>query len=334
MTTNIELAGVDERARWERLHSPDGLPSQSWAHCWALSASGIAPKLAVVTRDDTRLLVPFFERAFGETHDMATVFGLSGLSVSGDGDVAPLFACWRDYAREQGWVAGYLQVSPLCGRLFGLPAGDVIVDNGNPMYIVDLDTADPPRHASIRGNIRGAVSKGVALIHDRNILVEALLRLWPASPWRRNATATYDFSQESLRRWALDPSTSILGAGREGQVEAVTLCLVAGRHAEYLFNVSTEPGRAWSAFLLREMMGSLCGQGIRWLNLGGGVRAEDGLAQFKQRFGATRRDVHSIRQVYDPATYRALCEAAGVEGSPGGRFPPYRFAPQSTMKPD
>jgi hypothetical protein len=215
-----------------------------------------------------------------------------------------------------------------------LPAGDVIVDNGNPMYIVDLDSADPPRHASIRGNIRGAVSKGVALIHDRNILVEALLRLWPASPWRRNATATYDFSQESLRRWALEPSTSILGAGREGQVEAVTLCLVAGRHAEYLFNVSTEPGRAWSAFLLREMMGSLCGQGIRWLNLGGGVRAEDGLAQFKQRFGASRRDVHSIRQVYDPATYRALCEAAGVVGSPGGRFPPYRFAPQSTMKPD
>jgi hypothetical protein len=82
------------------------------------------------------------------------------------------------------------------------------------------------------------------------------------------------------------------------------------------------------------MMGSLSGQGIRWLNLGGGVRADDGLAQFKQRFGASRRDVHSIRQVYDPATYRALCEAAGVVGSPGGRFPPYRFAPQSTMKPD
>jgi hypothetical protein len=213
---------------------------------------------------------------------------------------------------------------------------DTVVDNGNPMYFLDLEVADPLAHASAitRRKIRSAHSSGVGLIRDRETLAGAFLDLWPGSPWRSGATSTYDFSAESLRRWALDPSTLILGAGRDGEVEAVTLCLVAGRQAEFLFNASTGAGRAWSAFLLGQVIDALAAQGVRCLNLGGGVRADDGLAQFKQRFGASRRDVHSIRQVYDPATYRALCEAAGVEGSPGGRFPPYRFAPQSTMKPD
>ncbi|MFS8063159.1 MAG: GNAT family N-acetyltransferase [Luteimonas sp.] len=334
MSAGVEIVTLDDRRRWDTLHSLGGLPSQSSAHAWALSATGASPRLAVVEHHGNRLLIPFFERTFDSTHDVATVFGLSGMSMAQGGDFAPLLDRWREHATAQGWVSGYLQVSALSARPAGLPPQDVVVDNGNPMYFVDLDVANPLAHASAitRRKIRSAESNGVTTIRDREVLADAFLKLWPGSPWRSSATGTYDFPHESLRRWALDPSTLILGAGRDGAIEAVTLCLVAGQQAEFLFNASTEPGRAWSAFLLWQVMDSLSSQGVRCLNLGGGVRADDGLAQFKQRFGAISRAVHSVRQVYDPATFRALCEAAGVDDA-GSRFPPYRYPPRTPMVP-
>jgi hypothetical protein len=63
------------------------------------------------------------------------------------------------------------------------------------------------------------------------------------------------------------------------------------------------------------------------LNLGGGIRPGDGVAQFKQRFGPKTLPLRSIKQVYQPETFSRLC--GEVKADPNGRhdyFPPYRRA--------
>ena len=81
MIDDLQIVSLDERDRWEAAHRIDGLPSQSWRYASALNASGIEPKLAVVTARGARMLLPFFEREWLGTTDIATIRGLSGASI-------------------------------------------------------------------------------------------------------------------------------------------------------------------------------------------------------------------------------------------------------------
>jgi hypothetical protein len=95
--------------------------------------------------------------------------------------------------------------------------------------------------------------------------------------------------------------------------------------ADYLFGVSDpgyehlSSGMVWDAAL------ELRSRGVELLNLGGGVRAGDGVAVFKQRFGPDARPLRTLRSVYRPQEHEALCRAAGADPEERhGFFPPYR----------
>jgi CelD/BcsL family acetyltransferase involved in cellulose biosynthesis len=78
MSEDITVLRLDDRERWEAEHRQGGLPSQSWNYAFGLSASGFDPKLAIVRSKGARMLLPFFERSFMGTTDIATIPGLSG----------------------------------------------------------------------------------------------------------------------------------------------------------------------------------------------------------------------------------------------------------------
>ena len=48
--------------------------------------------------------------------------------------------------------------------------------------------------------------------------------------------------------------------------------------------------------------------GIPFLNLGGGVRDGDTLAEFKRRFGGLELPLKSLRQIYRPDEYAVLSQ--------------------------
>jgi hypothetical protein len=65
--------------------------------------------------------------------------------------------------------------------------------------------------------------------------------------------------------------------------------------------------------------------GIPTLNLGGGVRADDKLAAFKERFGGKKLTLNCLKQIYDPGAYTALCARVGTDPADrAGYFPAYR----------
>jgi hypothetical protein len=92
-----------------------------------------------------------------------------------------------------------------------------------------------------------------------------------------------------------------------------------------MFNVCGEAGRAHAFTLLWNGALRLQDEGVPFLNLGGGIREGDGLAQFKRRFGAEQRPFLALRQIYDTERYQALCAAANVVADRrDGYFPAYR----------
>lgn len=321
MADTIEVWTIEQREEWIAAHRDDGLPSQSWSYAWALSASGIQPKLAVVRSGGVRMLLPFYEREWLGSTDIATLLGTAGASISSN-STAPL-CLWREYAVGRGWVAGYIQLSTLVD-LKGHAAEVELVDI-NEWFELDLRPEGIFSSFSeiVRRKIRRGSRRGTVLIEDPGPLAEGLKHLFPVAMKRLGARLHYFFPEETLKRWVLDPDSLVLGASQDNQLEAVSVFLVAGDQAEYHLSASSDRGRDLAAWLMWNAIIRLKAKGVRTLHLGGGVRRGDGLHQFKQKFGAIPKTLQAVRQIYDPARYAEFCRRADVPLS-GAWFPAYR----------
>ena len=270
------------------------------------------------------MLMPFFERDWSGTTDIATTIGLSGASIS-PSSTAPL-SLWREYAAAQGWVAGYIRLAPWVE--FDERAPELGPVPNQTVFVLDLAAHDVLKSASeiVRRKVRRASKLGAVLVDDRALLAERLKRLYPATLRRVGAGAQYQFPAETLAQWAHDPSSIVLGGRFADSIEAISVFCVAGRFAEYHVNASTSRGRELTAWLIWNAAHRLRDAGVELLNLGGAAeRRGDGLYQFKERFNGTAKAIDAVRQIYDHRTYVELCRSAGVSSS-ATWFPAYRLA--------
>src|SRR5258708_18529845 len=127
MTEDVTILGLDDRDRWIAEHRDGGLPSQSWHYAWGLSATGVAPKLAVVRSGGARMLLPFIERSWRGNTDIATILGLSGASIAPASNAPP--GLWHEFAAAQRWVAGYIQLAVCVDFAAEQRSGRVVANN-------------------------------------------------------------------------------------------------------------------------------------------------------------------------------------------------------------
>jgi hypothetical protein len=319
----LQIATLAEPDLWQAIHAEGGIPAHAHSLAAALAQSGIAPRLALVRTAEGGMVLPHVERRWQGTTDICTWLSVSGARLWGD--PVPALAAWDAHARARGWVASYIQVEPESPQPAIAAAGA-----GNTVFLLDLARPDPLAAASqiVRRKLRRAEAAGTVPVEDRAALAEALVRLYPPAMARLGASEAYALPAATLRALAAMPEALVLGAaGPDGGIAAVMVFPVAGARAEFFLGASTPEGRDLTAWLLGQAIGRLQALGVRRLNLGGGVRPGDGLFDFKARFGGTPRPLGVLRLIHDPATYAALCAAAGVDPGTkpgGGWFPAYR----------
>ena len=318
----VRIILLEERDQWEEAHREGGLPCHSWGYAWALSSSGVDSKLAVVRAGNARMLMPFFERDWLGTTDIATIVGLSGASIT-PASAAPLLL-WREFAKAMGWIAGYIQLAVSVELDLACVPGQLATSN--VIFVLDpqADRIFRPTSRSIKTKLRNAVRSEVVLIDDPVVLNAALQELYPATMQRVGAPPRYLFSSTTLERWVLDRDSLVLGAAVRGSIEAVYVFRTAGEYAESQILGTTEFGRELIPWLTFQGISRLRQQGVTMLNLGGGVRPGDGLYLFKKRLGASPRPLQAIHQIYDIARYEDLCRRADIASSAAARFPAYR----------
>lgn len=316
----LQIASLSEPDLWRVIHAQGGIPAHAHGLAAGLAKSGIEPRLALVRTRDGGMVLPFFERRWQGATDICTWLSVSGARLWGD----PVSALdlWQEHARACGWVAGYIQVEPdsLHSDVPGMA-------DGNTVLMMDLDVPDVLAGASrtIHRSIRGAISRGVRLEEERSLLADAFVRLYPPAMTRLGASTAYDLAPETLRALALSPDALVLGAALGSELHVVTVFPASHGRAESFLTAGSEEGRDLSAWLYAQFFERLRSMGVRRLNLGGGVRPDDGVFQFKARFGGQPRPLGVLRQVYDPVAYAALCARAGVlPAEEGGWFPAYR----------
>jgi hypothetical protein len=315
-----QLIPLGEPERWAAALAelPHG-HAHTWAFCRAVQlTSGLRTYLYVYEDSGARAVCPLAEREFGGTIDVVSPYGFGGFATSGS-----FPAEWDAFARSRNWVCGYVALNPLFCETHGF--ADVHVHNR--LYVMDL-----------RGDVRSRLSENrrrqlrdwpavaATLEHDRERLTDFLLANYADFFARREAGAATDLSADTIAAIAALDDVIVVGAGTGGRLESVALFGHTRYAADYLFNVSVPGGEHHAVHLIWSAVERLRELGVPRLNLGGGIREGDDLAEFKRRFGAAELPLASLRQVYRPDAYERLCREAGVTSDRSGWFPPYRAA--------
>lgn len=324
-TMDTCVVAIDDRERWERLLDP--LPhgfAHTWDSCHAHTlTTGYATSLVHVEADGARVACPVAERRIGPHVDVVTPFGFSGFVGTDPCPVLP--ARWHALMRERGYVCGYFACNPLYGHGSYVEAAEVYPNT--EIYVLDLKKSSEELWRRLSRNRRRELRDWRPASHDgdRIEMTEFLLTHYHPFMRARNATPQYDFTTATLAALVSSPKVFLLGARVEGRLAAVRVVGHTPYGADDLFFVHL-PGAArhntgliWSAVhRLREM-------GVRTYTLGGGVRPGDSIARSKERFGAARLELRGAKQIYDAATYEALCREQGKDSEDrSGYFPPYR----------
>jgi hypothetical protein len=305
-----------------------GIPhafAHTWESCYAMHlTSGLATYLYAFEDAGTRIVCPIAERRYAGHVDIVTPYGFSGFS--GNRECPDFPRHWRRFALERGYVCGYVQLNPLLEKSSYADGRDV--HRYNTLYAIDLT---PDLDAIVSGFDRGRRKQIEAIerrpgriIEDHQALTGFLLKQTAEFFRRREASPFYQFSPETLAFLAASENVCLIGAGTDGEVEAVALAAYSPYVGEAFLQISVPGAQHLATEMVWHRLKFLKSRRIPWMNLGGGVVEDDGIARFKARFGTRRLVLGCLKQIYQPALYRSLCRQAG--GNPdnlGGYFPPY-----------
>lgn len=328
--------GVSVRQNCISVHSPsewksalDGI-SHGFAHTWESSfAAHLTTRLTTYLYcfegEGARIVCPLSERTLGEHVDIVTPYGLSGFA--GTGECTAFSPHWKEFARQRGYVCGYISLNPLFDDATYYDSADVY--ESKTLYFLDLTKSAEKLFADLDTNrkrqLRHWRTTPPPVVLDKPALTQFLLSSYPDFVRRRNATSAYRFSRETLSYLAGLENVVMAGAEEAGRIVALSMFAYTPAAGEYLFNVSLPGARHHSVLLLWYGATHLKSVGVPFLNLGGGIEEHDGVARFKERFGAMKLSLRALKQVYTPDVYSQLCARTNADPrDTSGYFPAYR----------
>ncbi len=324
--TVATLITLSQEPSWRRALC--GLP-HGIAHTWEYwhgihLTSGQEVFLYDFAEADVRLICPFAERAYRETKDIVSPPGLAGFA--GNGYSPQLLARWHAMALGRGYVCGYIGQHPALMEPGWLETYGA--HSYSSAYTLDLtiplDELRGRMSETRKRDLRYAGREGIRLWVNTPAVKRFFVRHFEEAFQRRRARPDHYLSETSRDFFCTLDNFLFLGAGR-AEVEAVTVFGFTPYAADGLYNVSFARDTSFSTVLIWAAIQELRARRIPLLNLGGGLRPHDGLARYKQYFGASARPLFCLKQVFDPIRFSELCRSAGVDES-CGYFPPYHEA--------
>jgi hypothetical protein len=300
--------------------------AHTWENCHAMHlTTGFRTYLYCFETENVRIVCPIAEREFEGYIDIVTPYGFSGFV--GTGDCANFPQYWQAFAKARGYVCGYIGLNPIFENKTYFDSNELY--SYNNIYVLDLTLSSQQLFLDLYKNRQRQLQRwektSGTLIADKTALADFFLANYSEFFRQKAATSAYAFQRATLEFLFEKKDVFLLGAGRSNRLEAATLFTYTSDVADALLHVAIADKSDHSAALLWHGARHFKSLGIPLLNLGGGVRANDSLAWFKERFGGRKMALSCLKQIYDPEIYADLCARTGANpADTAGYFPAYR----------
>jgi serine/alanine adding enzyme len=323
---------------------------------------GVAPKLAVLERDNDLVVQPFIVRRLDELPflkaqgapggflDIANPYGFGGPLCACDGDAARetlLGAFEREftaYCEAESYASEFCSLHPLLGLAQDLErsGGAAPVAEKEVVYM-DLAADDVELWRGVRKGHKSSIAKArregvkVERVECSEANLEAFKGLYYATMERHQAADRWFFPQNFFANCLEilgEERASLHFAAVDGELAAAAMLMHDFEIAYYHFAGSDLRFNAICAgnLLVYESARWAKRAGYRYFHLGGGVSSspDDSLFIFKSGFSERRATLYIYGRILDESVYRRLCQLKlQYENETGwsgniGYFPLYR----------
>jgi len=298
---NQTLIPIGDRKKWtEALQQVPYAFGHTWESCYAISlTTGLDTYLYHFEDDGVHIVCPFSERVYGGHVDVYTPYGFSGFVCNQGYDGFSLI--WEKFAADHNYVCGYITMNPFLNRPMDVLNKDAA--SANDLYSLDLNMSLDQLFLKLSTNRKRQVKNHheilTSLTQDKIILKDFFINNFHDFFKGRGADLLTSFTRDTLSSLVDLDNVILIGKMADGEVEAVSVFAYTHYVAEYLFNISKPGGKSHTVPLLWEGIRNLNYKGVPILNLGGGIKRGDSLAEFKERFGAEKFPLTVLKQVYN-----------------------------------
>jgi len=322
-----ELIPLDSPSKWQQtLTGIQHTFFHTWENCKAMYLSSkFETYLYHFATDDIKIICPIAERKFSDYVDILTPYGFSGFV--GNGDLPEFSSHWKKFIKNRNYVCGYIGLNPIFDNSTYFNHDEA--QQYNNIYILDLTLTEEELLKNLSKNRKRQIKKwqksGSNYILEKSSLINFFLDNYHDFVLDRKAASVYNFSKETLSFLLNLENILLVGAGNSNKVEAVSVFGYTPHVGDFLFNISLPEGKQHSVALLWYGITQLKSLNIPIFNFGGGIRENDKLAEFKERFGSQKLPLKCLKEIYNPEIYQKLCQQVNADPNDmTGYFPPYR----------
>ncbi|HBX79195.1 MAG TPA: hypothetical protein DEG43_16250 [Acidimicrobiaceae bacterium] len=324
-----ELVPLGDKGRWQEAleHIPHA-PAHTHDHVLAFQASSPDPHVLYVCRNGLGEVEAACPLAIREDSapDVYTPYGFGGFASRRS---LPWFAAeWGRFAEGRGWVTSYIAMNPLLDNDLGFP--QAVTKHAQDLFILDLRPDLESIKRAMSRSRRAALARWdqapSTITWEKSRVLDFVRQEAAAHFARRSAVSTYSFRDETWELLLASPTVMAVAVTQKNGLSACCIVGMTEGSADYLFGIPRPGGERHAAPLLWEAIKALRATGVQTLNLGGGIRADDGVGEFKRRFGARGVPMTTLQLVHDRERYARLSAESETVPEVGRTFfPSYRM---------
>lgn len=254
-------------------------------------------------------------------------YGFGGITLKSKKNCnQAIYDTWLKFAADNGIVTAFVIQHPLLD-----PDNYWLGKNfkHHKTYSINLTNPLNELWANLKKHHRYEIRKlsqntSIEISTDKSFLFPFSEELYTDTLKRVGATSTYSFRSETFKKLYFSPNSLVLGTLINGKIQAIILVLYTVKIAEYFLNAVSNLEPNSTKLLLWRAIELLKKQNIEVLNLGGGVKSNDQLADFKRRFGGEENHSTIVKEVFDQEKYQYLCDCFNSSKDiTSGYFPSY-----------
>jgi len=321
-----QLISLNDKDNWNaQLQNIPHSPAHTWAYNHAIALSSqLETYLYCATAENFKAICPIAIREKMGHKDIVTLSGFGGLLTYGK---YPNFhRAYKEFLTLQGFICGYVALHPVFCDAADLPKSEASASS--QIYTLDLGQSQQSLLQQLdkthRYELRKWKNSDVKLNQNQAYLKNIFPKLYQETLIRINASHVYHFTSETLFHLLNSDNVLLIGAEINNHIEAISCFSYTPHIAEYFLNASSIDGRQHTRGLLWAGIETLQTLNVPILNLGGGIKPDDNLDNFKKRFGGKKHIYYALKQIYNEFIFNDLCKKLNFEPlSNYHYFPPY-----------
>ena len=204
---------------------------------------------------------------------------------------------------------------------------DQLLSERLPSYLINLNNSIPTLYKNIskRRRTKLNLNKNSEFVIDTNELYDRFPLMYQHNMLKLNIKKQFLLDTNIIKKICKHNNSKLIGIKIKGTLEIIHLLGLSNdeNRAEFIFSASTDTGRNYSSLIIWETIKYLSDWGFREYHLGGGIKKDDGLDEFKRQFGGEKIYNYGIKIVCDEESFKNQCQISNSYSNKTNFFPPY-----------